>query len=1255
MYSRPLAKRWLAMTHSIGIFDSNDDGTIEFIANKFSETVEFYKDKQEIEKRLTTLAKAPIINFPRADKKDYSFLVMHETDVKGLSSSVDKWLELNRTKIILYSGSAVGDDGVFQRAEIGRKLEDFILRVESNEVDPLQAFRVQSLRSILQWTHIYQHEFGNLYAPLDYLALLYQGGDLYEDVYQSLKDKLQTIVSDNLAINRHHNKKWDGIFKRGYDSFSDVESVQFEPNKSISINKFITFPVIHIDDEIDKGWNLVFPQIFGNHYIRANTPEQGIREIEKYGSSSCLVLLDLRMPNEKGNLPNTETGLTTLRTIRNRWPSLPVYVFSANTDYESYVNALRQGASGYLVKHARVLEVRTDRDLYLELWKTMRSSRISNIKHCISNAFASIKSHENFKILPQRHRTKGALLELSQALQYISFDQIISENDQAISRARYLLINLYKTIEHYMQSERNTSVNEYPISRSDFLIDVPRYFRNRSAHNDKVKIDKERTWPGIREVLLSASMLISKWGELLNDDDWARRNLDWLSDLILMDSPDQKEVMKRIIEGNLLSSREWGIAPIKNFLSKTKVTNHHFIVKVLAVDCIDSKNLNDESYFSWFNNNTLCRINYAKVRLRLDTQISDSEPTDSQPSHTTVKTPTPVESVSNLPNDGWKKRKKSIDDLFVYQNGMYFHRMNKFSRQAVDITNASQMDYLAWYLREHIQKHPDSYEEEVNAQFKEWLTNTQAPTVVKLPQPPSTSPSDLSVYCLDVTSIDEIDPRDQIGNLAREQNAAWIPRINRNGIDRLYQISSSNREICVLKGFSMGFPSLIKGMQVLPVSPSILQFQKPSRSIGKEWVYDGKKIWKFNPGLDSVDSSLNVLTIGNHPTTMVDAKHAFDEVLGVTKKGRVAASGPISCSKLGEIGQFPQATLIDSTENKFNLNLVNNVIREALDGVKLTVLDTIDRSNEVQSLKNSITGSTGRPIWVNKIEESDAFIAIIESGLIPNQIEKLILKLNSYNKPYLVVNPGAYKFKTYGIAIGLRARLSSPLWTLSGREPKRLFIGLDIGTRSGSESLLSTSCIDHTGRLRAWCRVSNPGRGKGPERINPNTFQEAISLIWNKLSPELDYGQDEYELVIHRDGNTLEDEEEFISILEDIGFTNNIEWVDVIKNGAPIVFGQASKNTGMYLHINNSKDKEQYWNMQSVQDDKKYIRPLVIEKREGASPLHVLASEVYYLGQVATHHYLGLQKLPVSTYYADGFSKSGSEFLSFVGYEHLRA
>ena len=1246
------------MAHSIGVFDTNDGGSIEAIVNKYTDTAVFHSDKNDIEKVLGFMAKKPILNLLSTSKKTYAYLLIHQSDFDDLPDNVRTWIHSNRTNIFFYSGGATGEGDVLQRAEITRKLEDFILRVESNEDDPWQTFRVQKPPSVNQWDHIYRHEYGNIYAPLDYLSLFYQGGDVSKDTYEKIKGDLQSRARNHLQSKSHSTEKWDAFFKKGEEDFIDIESVEFRLGDFLPLSWFASFPVIHIDDEIDRGWDIVFPAIFGDNYIQANNAKEGMAEIEKVADGSCVVFLDLRMPNAPGNQPDKETGLATLRKIREKWPLLPVYVFSANTDYESYGDAMREGASGYLVKFARSLEARSDSVLYRELWEVMRSARIENIAHCLYSAFSSIESHNSFAKLEQKPRTKSALLEIRQALQSISFARLAIDDKRTLDHARIMTIVMYKSLEHYVQKKEINRSSYKPIEFEDSLNNLPRQLRNFSAHGEKIELNEGRVFPSMREALLSASFVILKWGDLLEDEEWVTKHLDWLLSIV-QNNIDINEIETRQFSNGIYDENEKALGRFQDFIKKQLKPDWHRIVKILAVDICDSKNLSDGSNFSWFNANNLCRIDYSRARLRIQSSAL-SVPSQATRPTITSKTDEPINRQASAPRLTQNRKKTSLEDKFDFQDGIFFHRMQKYNGQAVDLSDASQFKYLEWYFTAHIEPDPDSFTEEIRLKFQEWLSTPQPKAAVSIEEltPTTHKISNLDVLCLDITPLGATDPREDIVGFARDDDPAWIPRIKRSQKDSLYRPSLSSGSNPMLKGIRMNNPLSVEGLRLLPISPSVMLFETPhpSQSITGRWVFDGEKVWlpDERESLTGIES-LKIISEGSQPSTIHDAKAAFDEVLRLANLNSLPVSGPISWDRLGTPGQFSKVALVDDSDKTFSLEKANSIIRQSLNGVKLTILDRADHPAGADALRTSMSGSVGSPVWVNSVEDSEAFIAIINKGLSNNQIETLLCELNDYGKPYMVVNPGPSTYKTFGIALGLKSRLSTPLWTLSGRKPRRIFIGLDVGSRKGDESILAASCVDHTGRLRAWCRVSNPGRGKGPEMINANTFQKAISLLWDKVSVELNHDMASYELVIHRDGNTLEDEQEFISILRDIGFSNTIDWVDVIKRGAPIITGDMSNQSGLYLHVNDNGNAEQYWNMQSIPQGDKYIRPLVVKRIEGDTSFSVLASEVFYLGQVSTHDYLARQKLPVTTYYADGFSKSGGEFLRFAGYEHMRA
>lgn len=80
-----------------------------------------------------------------------------------------------------------------------------------------------------------------------------------------------------------------------------------------------------------------------------------------------LVYLDIRMPDMN--------GLEVLKTIHEKFPDLPVILFTAQPDLHSAVEALRRGATDYLLKPLRPQTVITRTETVLESRREERRKR----------------------------------------------------------------------------------------------------------------------------------------------------------------------------------------------------------------------------------------------------------------------------------------------------------------------------------------------------------------------------------------------------------------------------------------------------------------------------------------------------------------------------------------------------------------------------------------------------------------------------------------------------------------------------------------------------------------------------------------------------------------------------------------------------------------------------------------------------------------------------------------------------------------
>ena len=99
--------------------------------------------------------------------------------------------------------------------------------------------------------------------------------------------------------------------------------------------------ILIIDDEATLRQSLArILQQAGFETTTAENADQGLAFIDT--TAFDLVFMDLRMPGI--------AGLDALKLIHNNYPNLPVVLFTAQPDLNSAVEALRNGATDYLLK-----------------------------------------------------------------------------------------------------------------------------------------------------------------------------------------------------------------------------------------------------------------------------------------------------------------------------------------------------------------------------------------------------------------------------------------------------------------------------------------------------------------------------------------------------------------------------------------------------------------------------------------------------------------------------------------------------------------------------------------------------------------------------------------------------------------------------------------------------------------------------------------------------------------------------------------
>ena len=106
--------------------------------------------------------------------------------------------------------------------------------------------------------------------------------------------------------------------------------------------------ILIVDDE--EGIRESLKLILADHYnlILTEDGEQALEVLEN-SSDIALVLMDIKMPGQN--------GLETLEAMKEKYPDLKVIIVTGYKSVETATEAVRLGASGYIVKPFKSDEV----------------------------------------------------------------------------------------------------------------------------------------------------------------------------------------------------------------------------------------------------------------------------------------------------------------------------------------------------------------------------------------------------------------------------------------------------------------------------------------------------------------------------------------------------------------------------------------------------------------------------------------------------------------------------------------------------------------------------------------------------------------------------------------------------------------------------------------------------------------------------------------------------------------------------------
>ena len=151
--------------------------------------------------------------------------------------------------------------------------------------------------------------------------------------------------------------------------------------------------ILIIDDEASLRQTMArILQRAGYEVTTAATGTDGLKLVSEHPFD--LLYLDIRMPDT--------SGLELLRDIHARFPELPVILFTAQPDLHSAVEALRRGATDYLLKPLKPQTV-LDRTqaILVSKQKERRKREIQKQIEALQAELKSLQGEEKAKSMPQ--------------------------------------------------------------------------------------------------------------------------------------------------------------------------------------------------------------------------------------------------------------------------------------------------------------------------------------------------------------------------------------------------------------------------------------------------------------------------------------------------------------------------------------------------------------------------------------------------------------------------------------------------------------------------------------------------------------------------------------------------------------------------------------------------------------------------------------------------------------------------------------
>lgn len=1182
------------------------------------------RSEREIFDRIRELS-----NTGKADLGGFYFV--HHSDVLKVANLLDGLLRSG--DFVLFSGAAAGaDERVHSRRKIKQNLNDFLQYWQDGDHGSAkgllsQAKAVRQIDRIRLWLDRAQHDYINLLAPLDLLAMAYVGGEIDTTAYTQTRDaltaRLQGKAQEFLKEQTSNLRGLARVFEEAVTLFEDPQ--QFKRPVSLPeterLSHYLDAWILHVDDEIDNGWDLVMPLLFGDRYTCETDPAKVVDRIAEFENRGdpFLVLLDLGLKSGDSRVPKAWRGVDLLRAIRAQFPAAPVHAFSARGDMETYRRVFEAGANGYIHKPCRVLSSTDEATLYREFRGQLLASRYDIFRYFLYRAFDVIqRGLETGKDKPPfedqrdpkwRKRRQNLRLFL-EALKNTDLERTPRDRYYSAMAIRHLILALYRPFERSKDEGRPN----HPSAR---LLSA---YRNECAHAGGEKTEEQPLHSfDLRDLMLMALLLLEPETLAMTVPEEAR-HLAEKAHRTLFHDPPTAELRKWLRD---VHYEDWGDRPLNPPLAKS-------LPKYLPIQ-------ETASWKIWaLTADKILHPTVEEQRIgRLTIAVADSLP---------LLMPLPVaeaEQAHGAPVPPTPQTGRRIKGMAYFFGGdsanRYINFGSRYSGVKVNGGDPGQRDYFAWYYDKHIRSYPGDFEPELVAFLKStYGVGSDAEVGGETPAPAGSQRfiGRLSRWLTRRTVPVKAPP-------ASEQKASEF-RLS------LFRVSPTHGDAAVgdaLAELVSGIDQAVRDEQ----RPGVVYFEQSPSGAGSTTQRLGVRL-RLRRSADDTAPFLQINPTVEPPQDQRTPGLALDYEVARRLVETAAAALPW-LEPAASSTDFERRGPFSSAEDLGTPVADGRRLQEALSGLPVAVVAGTPAVQPAVTRWETAISKSGAARVV-PVAAASALVVIVPKDCPDTILEQVRAHYDGAGTPWKVVNPDP-RYKDWNVLMGLASRLGpshEPIGLVRAADPNTLFLGIDLGHRPGVGSTIAATLVDHQGRLQGWTQGPNQALREhtNAERISEDSMRRLLRALlaeWPAAPPRL---------VIHRDGRTLEDVDAMREIIESELGVQNVDWLDVDKQRAPLFFIDPDPATGQFVVFKDDNGQEEMWLRTAPGRARRYSRPLCLVPRECSTDIVPLGREVFALSNAPTQDYEMKGKLPITTYFADGFSSTGAKQVSFWGYEQLR-